>query len=161
MNSILKTINWPTIQKVWTDNLWPGRESPIKPTNGLLLGGGWSKELESETPTFFGVYDGNILCGVNSGHKAETINDKKYYRSRGIYVYPEYRGKGIAQMLLKATEEQAIKENCDILWSMPRESSLKTYLRFGFEMYSNKEAIGMEFGPNYYVFKKIKVINDV
>lgn len=147
----LKQITFSEIKYIWLNYLWLDRKSPIKPTNGLLLGGGWIKDIESNTPTFWGIFDNDKLIGVNSGHKAEN----NMYRSRGIYVFPEYRGQGIAQKLLKATEEQAKKENCSKIWSMPRESSLKTYLKFGFKLYSDNQAVGMEFGPNYYVIKDI------
>ena len=151
---IIKKIKCVSILDIWTNKLWPGRESKIEPTNGLLLGGGWTKDIMLNPPTFFGAFDGDILVGVNSGHKAELIDGRQYYRSRGIYVNPKYRGQGIAQELLKATEEQGKLEGCTHIWSMPRESSLKTYLNFGFEVHGDK-IVDMEFGPNFYVSKII------
>jgi len=152
---IVKQIDWKIIEDVWTTKLWKGRVSPIKPTNGLLYKGGYDRGIEDNKPTFFGVYDGDILVGVNSGHAAEQTERGNYYRSRGIYVFPDYRGKGIANMLLSATEQQALAENCNYLWSIPRKQSIRAYTYFGFIRTSDYFDEGMEFGPNAYVEKFI------
>jgi len=148
---MLKKIEWETIHKIWRDHLWKGRVSAIKPTNGLKLFGGYDKKIEDNTPTFFGVFHGDKCVGVNSGH----ITGNTQYRSRGIYVFPEYRGKGFSQMLFQAVETQGRAEGKDVLWSMPRESALPAYERYGFHQVSEMFDKGMEFGPNCYVIKRI------
>lgn len=146
----IKMISWNVIKNVWENKLWIGRKTPIKPTNGLLLYGGYDKSVENNKASFFGLFKAKKLVGVNSGH---SVNNK--YRSRGLYVEPEYRHMGGAQLLLKATEDQAKLERKDILWSIPRESSLQTYIKFGFKVVGSRIE-DLEFGPNYYVVKKIK-----
>lgn len=145
----VKQIKYPEILYVWRNKLWVNRKSEIRPTNGMKFLGGYEKELEQYSPTFFGVFLGNELIGVNSGHA--TSYDE--YRSRGIYVSSRYRRTGVAQLLFRATEEQAKKENKHILWSMPRKKAIGAYLRFGFERVSRYFNEGVEFGPNCYVVK--------
>lgn len=82
--------------------------------------------------TYFGwVVDGAIV-GVNSGH---TCADGSY-RSRGLWVHPDFRRQGIAHHLLAATVERAAASNATLVWSFPRRSSWKTYERAGFLLVS-------------------------
>jgi GNAT superfamily N-acetyltransferase len=153
---VVHKITFEDVLPIWRDYLWPGRKSEIKPTNGIMFMGGYSKDIESNTPTFFGIYKDNMLVGVNSGH----ITGLKEYRSRGIYVHPYYRKWGLAQKLFKAVEDQAKYEGCDILWSMPRSSALQSYQKFGFGIVSKLFDKNVEFGPNCFVMKILKGGND-
>ena len=62
-----------------------------------------------------------------------------HYRSRGLYVFEKFRGRGIGTLLLTATIEQAKAENAVLCWSYPRKSSWKSYLNAGFELASEWE----------------------
>jgi GNAT superfamily N-acetyltransferase len=98
--------------------------------------------------TFFAAYDNERIIGVNSGHKTAD----KLYRSRGLWVDPNYRKQGVAQLLFESTETQARLEGCDAVWSIPRKTALSAYQRFGFE------TVGDFFGTetseaNIYVIK--------
>lgn len=148
----IKQISFDLIFPIWGKHLWMGRKTDIKPTNGLKFLGGFDKEIENNKPTFFGAFDGKKLAGVNSGHSTNEYE----YRSRGIYVFPEYRRKGISQILFKAAEIQAISESKDTLWSMPRMSSLKAYEKFGFFLVSEEFDTNVEFGPNCFVVKLLE-----
>jgi GNAT superfamily N-acetyltransferase len=66
-------------------------------------------------------------------------NDEQY-RSRGLYVFEKFRGKGIGTILLKATIEQARTENAILCWSYPKQTSWKSYLAAGFELASEWES---------------------
>jgi GNAT superfamily N-acetyltransferase len=149
---MIKQISFEEILPIWIYHLWDGRETEIKPTNGLKFLGGYDKSIENNTPTFFGAFINDECVGVNSGH---ATNDYEY-RSRGIYVMPEYRRQGISQELFKATEDQCKKENKKILWSMPRILSLQAYEKFGFSIVSDFFD-DMEFGPNCFVVKILGV----
>ena len=70
------------------------------------------------------------------------------YRSRGLYVFDQYRGRGIGTKLLKATIAQAELEGASMCWSYPKDSSWKTYERAGFELASEFEV--SENGNNAY-----------
>lgn len=146
---IIKNITFDEILPVWRDHLWKGRISDIKPTNGCKFLGGYDKDIEKNTPTFFGVFQDDKLVGVNSGH----ITNEFEYRSRGIYVFPEYRRQGISQLLFEATERQSKIENRHTFWSMPRMSVLDAYIKFGFSVVSKEFNDKVEFGPNCFVVK--------
>ena len=155
-----KTITFEEISNVWHSKLWPDRVSPIEthsamtwPFDGNPIE--FDMDVFNYEPTFFGVFNNNKLIGVNSGHRTKD----NIYRSRGIWVDPTYRKIGVAQMLFLMTESQAVRQGCEIIWSIPRKSALKSYTKFGFETVGNYFDEGMEFGPNIYVKKEINVNN--
>ncbi|MGA1048065.1 MAG: GNAT family N-acetyltransferase [Minisyncoccia bacterium] len=81
------------------------------------------------TPTLFGYVFGGKVIGVNSGHRCADGS----YRSRGLYVKPQFRGLGLGVALLKATLKQATLEESKFIWSLPRMDSWKTYNSVGFK----------------------------
>ena len=130
---ICKKISFETILPVWQNKLWSGRHSDIEPLSAMT----WPFEGDPEpidmnifeyTPTFWGVYIDDKLVGVNSGHRTTDWQ----YRSRGIWVDPDYRGKGIAELLFSMLQNQATLEGCEMIWSIPRKTALKAYTKFGF-----------------------------
>lgn len=144
-------VDFDTILPIWQKKLWLHRESPIRPMSSMQYQGGFDISIyEKYEPTFFAVYNvvGDII-GVNSGHK--TTND--LYRSRGIWVDPAYRRKGVCGILFCELHGQAMKEGCKALWSIPRKSALSAYEKYGFEKTSEFFDTDMEFGPNCYVYK--------
>jgi GNAT superfamily N-acetyltransferase len=122
------------ISPIWDTYLWPDRQSSIDPTSAMCYLGGY--DLQNMTyPTFFAYMIDNEIAGVNSGHR--TMHDG--YRSRGLYVFEKFRGRGIGTILLKSTIEQAKIENSSMCWSYPRKSSWKSYLNAGFKLTSDWE----------------------
>lgn len=128
----IKKIEYKDIFPVWTNHLWPNRSTPIEPNSAMIFKEGYTVKNMFMTPTFFGYYIGNTLVGVNSGHKCLD----KSYRSRGLYVFPEYRGRGIGKDLLNATVNQGFSELATFIWSYPRYDSWKTYESVGFSLCS-------------------------
>ncbi len=131
---IIKNISFEQIQPIWQHKLWPERQSIIETHSAMTWpyeGNPQPHDIEvfKYPATFFGAFIENNLVGVNSGHKTTG----RHYRSRGIWVDPEYRLKGVSQELFNATKEQALKEECDLLWSIPRKTALSAYTKFGFE----------------------------
>jgi GNAT superfamily N-acetyltransferase len=149
----IKQITWEQILPIWRDHLWRGRKTEIRPTSGLKFLGGFDKSIEDNIPTFFGAFIEGECVGVNSGH----ITNEQEYRSRGIYVIPNHRGKGISQDLLEAVERQVRAEKRITLWSMPRKLALPAYEKFGFSVVSDFFD-EMEFGPNCFV---VKLLEDI
>jgi GNAT superfamily N-acetyltransferase len=128
---MITTITFDEVLPIWDTYLWPNRQSSIDPTSAMCYLGGY--DLQNMTyPTFFAYMIDNEIAGVNSGHR--TMHDG--YRSRGLYVFEKFRGKGIGTQLLIATIEQAKIEDCNMCWSYPRQSSWKSYLNAGFELAS-------------------------
>lgn len=133
-NVEIKIIDSELLLSVWTDYLWPNRESKIELTSAIKYGYHpyeYDVGYMSEEAFCFGAYEGDILLGVNSGHKTDRT-----FRSRGLFVFPEYRRKGAANALLVATCNKAKEFNSDFIWTMPREESLSAYQKAGFKQTS-------------------------
>jgi GNAT superfamily N-acetyltransferase len=129
---MIQKIDWQIIQLVWEKYLWPNRTSAIETNSAMVYLGGIDMENMNTSPIFFGYYYYNLLAGVNSGHMCHDGT----YRSRGLYVFPEYRGMGIGSSLLTATLKEAKKLNASLVWSLPRKTSWSTYHRVGFTLSS-------------------------
>ena len=115
------------VKNIWNEKLWPNRKSTIKEMSSMQYLDGFDMAIyEKYKPTFFIVKHQDKIVGVNSGHRTKD----RLYRSRGIWVDPEFRRYGVAQILFDMTEKQAKKENCDAVWSMPRKSALPAYEKF-------------------------------
>lgn len=138
--------------------LHPGRKHIKISGMGFLIGpNDWQKQIlkkyNIETLpdkemglTFIGAFVNKTLCGVNSYHLA-PLNS---IRSRGLFVLPEYRNKGIGQSLLKYVIKQS---SMDFIWSYPNKEALSVYLNAGFIKASNFEEA--EYGQNCYVFYRL------
>jgi GNAT superfamily N-acetyltransferase len=146
-------VDFETILPIWEEKLWPNRESEIKSMSSMMYQGGYDMSIyEKYEPTFFAVYNVvNEIVGVNSGHR--TSND--LYRSRGIWVDPRYRLKGVSGILFCELHGQAMREGCTAIWSIPRQIALPAYEKYGFKQTSDFFDEGMEFGPNCYVYKEL------
>jgi GNAT superfamily N-acetyltransferase len=132
----IKSISFAEILPIWKNDLWPNRVSEITATSAMCFLGGYSYENMEGSPTFLGYFVNNELVGVNSGHYTKH-NDG--YRSRGLYVFPEFRRQGIGIALLKATIAWAKNENATMCWSYPKYTSWKTYQTAGFILASDWE----------------------
>jgi GNAT superfamily N-acetyltransferase len=128
-----RKISFDQILPIWQKELWPNRQSAIETHSAMTWPYSWpEKEIDMEIfnydATFFGVFSKQKLIGVNSGHKSSEVE----YRSRGIWVDPAFRKTGVAQLLFNMTAEQALNEECEMIWSIPRKTALKAYTKFGF-----------------------------
>ena len=70
----VKQIRFKDIKEIWTTRLWANRQTPIKEMSSMQYLGGFDMDnYHKYTPTFFGVFDGQELIGVNSGHRTKDI----------------------------------------------------------------------------------------
>jgi len=147
----VRVITFDQIFPMW-QRLWPERESPIWPVSSMVYKGEWDAAIERSTPTFFGIFDGEQLVAVTSGHKTSDTQ----YRHRGLYVLESHRRRGYAKELLGRVVAQARKEGCSMVWSLPRQGgSHRCHIEVGFEQTSDWFTEGVEFGPNCYMEKKL------
>jgi GNAT superfamily N-acetyltransferase len=150
-------ITWAEIKQIWDEELWPGRDS--KPINNWL----WSvdnpleltidKWQQSSVPIYIGIKtQTGKLVGVNSLYVSSE--DGVYSRSRGLYIKPEYRGKGLAKELLAMTI--ALSRRSKYLWTVPREDALGAYESIGFV----KKGTGFtgDYGMNYIAVLENKLV---
>ena len=118
----------------------------------MRYGGGYFGLDYEPTITYFALFHDNKIVGVNSGH---TTPDN-LYRSRGLWVDPEYRGKGFGVALLEASITKAIELGCEGVWSFPRDTSAKTYEAAGFAITSDWIISDHDI-KNAYCFKKLLI----
>jgi len=128
-------ISFNEIYSIWNTYLWPTRESAIETHSAMNFLGGYDMQNMISTPTFFAYKLDNKIVGVNSGHMCHDNS----YRSRGLFVFPEYRKQGIGKILLVATINQGINEGANYVWSYPKRSSWPTYEAAGFTLASSWE----------------------
>jgi len=138
-----KKITWDQILPIWKKYL-PNMSLETNSAMCLFLNDGKILEKNWEepiydlqnmefTPTFWGAFDNAKLVGVNSGHM--TLD--RLYRSRGLFVFPEYRGFGIGQKLLMKTIAQAIHEKAIVCWSYPKKAAERSYNSQNFQSLGN------------------------
>lgn len=129
---MFRIIDFCTIYPIWATKLWSNRNSPIEPTSAMSYLSGYDIKNMTYKPTFLAFIENGEIVGVNSGHRCADNG----YRSRGLYVNPVYRGKGIGTLLLQETIRLGQNEKCNYVWSYPRQSSWGTYVRAGYTLTS-------------------------
>jgi GNAT superfamily N-acetyltransferase len=138
---MIKQIAFEDIYNIWKYELWPNRTSDITSTSAMIFLGGYNIESMKNKPTFLAYGLDNKIVGVNSGHLCFDNS----YRSRGLFVFPEYRKRGIGSKLLIETINQGKKENASFVWSYPKLTSWSTYAKAGFTLASDwgKSELGL------------------
>lgn len=147
----IKPSTFEEVLLIWEKHLWPGRSSPIRAQSSILLNGDTDMSLYNNHVYFYKAVVENSVVGVNSVF--ETA--KHEFRSRGLFVFPEFRRQMIGQLLLEEAIRYAKARDGKTIWSIPRVQVLPTYLKVGFEESHPADDSTMEFGPNVYVIKKI------
>ena len=137
-------LSFEQILPIWRDYLWPNRTSPIESNSAMCLYGGYNMCNMTTKPTFFACMIDNEIAGVYSGHMCENLE----YRSRGLFVFDKFRGKGIGTKLINAAVDQGRLEGAVVCWCYPRESSVGIHMDVGFKLESEFE-VG-ESGNNAY-----------
>lgn len=130
---MIKEITWNEILDIWSKHLWPNRVSPIQPNSAMCYLEGHDMFNKQTTPIFFAYKTDGKIVGVNSGH----ATNNNTYRSRGLWVHPDFRNQGIGKELLLATINRAVNEKAEMIWSLPRQTSWNTYKSAGFELSSD------------------------
>lgn len=133
---MLIELDWKKTYAIWANHLWPNRSSLIEPVSAMCYLNRHDMTNMQSNPTFFGYIINDNIVAVNSGHACPNQNN---YRSRGLWVDPNYRRQGIGQQLLTATIKQGQREGYTEVWSYPRKSSWSTYRAVGFKLASEWE----------------------
>lgn len=145
-------ISFEQIIPFW-QRLWPWHsEHTLEAYSYMQYGGGYFALDYIPDSTYFALLVDDNIVGVNSGH---TTPDN-LYRSRGLWIEKEYRGKGLGVPLLTAAITKAQQLNCDGVWSFPRDTSRKTYEAAGFNITSDW-IISEHNIKNAYCFKKLLI----
>lgn len=144
---LLRKAEFAEIKPIWTEKLWPGRKSTIRPVSPINHAFQYDPAILNSRPEFWVLTNHsnrNEIIGTVSGYTTSS----SHYRSRGLYVSPEYRGRGLSKLLLRAPLQSAKNKKAAVLWTFPRLSAWPVYEKFGFIRRSEWTEEGMEFGPN-------------
>ena len=141
-------VDFETIQKVWRENLWVDGDSADKRYNRIKIDGKFDQDMAEKTVMYWAYKLDDEIVGVNSGYKS----CENYYRSRGLWVTPRFRGAGFAKSLLDVVIGESIFWNCKYVWSYPREESLGVYESMGFKKQGDFEVA--DYGFNCIAIKE-------
>ena len=154
MLSFVEQVTWEEIRNVWEEHLWPNKK------NGVAKANEWTWECHKNKlgkdkdmaknvePTFFGIWSNNKLVAVNSCYISNKNSFWRYWRSRGLWVDPEFRNQGYATIILTRSKEYAKENYGSWMWTVPRQSAFKAYHKAGFLQKSDWFDDG-QYGPNY------------
>jgi GNAT superfamily N-acetyltransferase len=163
--AVLEVCRFEDVLPIWQASLWPGRLSKIETNSAMKWLGGIDLELMKAPASFWRlrIEKENLTVGVLSGHFGGLIDREnrqvRGYRTRGLFVGPQFRGHGASKILMTAALAQANREACEVAWTFPRQSSMPVYEKLGFKMVGqwigeNDPGAG-EFGPNCYAIKHL------
>ena len=124
---MIKIISFEDIQEIWyEEDMW-GQLAYAYPVSTMLYGEKYNQKIKNlgySKPVFYAFMYKNEIVGVNSYHH---VNDEQV-RSRGLYVYKNFRGKGIAEQLLKyAIDQNKIDNKLKDIKSKHRRSVINTF----------------------------------
>ncbi len=125
---MIETVTFEDVFPIWKMHLWPHRESAIESNSAMTWLGGIDMSLMLASATFW-----KFQNAVLSGHYGGMINGERAFRTRGLWVPPESRGQGVATSLMQTAFETARRENCVVVWTYPRKSSIGFYESNGFK----------------------------
>lgn len=146
------------VLEIWTRSLWPERKSIIRSISAIkFLGGADPNIYKFADPVFWAIHCGTEIVGVNSGLTSGPCE----FRSRGLWVHPTFRRRGLAAQLLLAAEEEARRRRMKTFWSIPRTVSLGPYLKTGMKISSLPLSEDFEFGPNVFAAKYLPITDAV
>lgn len=155
LQSSLRELSYDEIREFWNAHLWPNNPHSLRPVSSMLFGGGYDPGIKERYPAvYFGLFVEERLVGVNSGHFTSPVD----FRSRGLCVLPEFRGRGLGASLLRAVIHHAREEGAARIWSYPRESAWAVYEKQGFHLTGRRLR---ESDPNHYAFLDFRPVEGV
>ena len=143
----IQPCDFSEVLPVWEKHLWPGRKSPIEPTNPISHTGEYVLSLSQAEHFFLKALEGDQICGVISAIRT----GEDHLRVRGIFVFPQFRKKGVGSALIKQVIKRANDMGVKTLWSLPRKSAYPFYSSNNFEPKGPWFEGEMEFGAHRYV----------
>ncbi len=141
------------LKEISAKETWPVRHPVLRkgrPLEDVYM------EADEQTSTFhLGMFHNNDIIGVASfmddSHDGFT---GAQYRLRGMAVLPEYRRKGIAELLLKKGEALLKEKGKTLLWFNARVVALQFYKNLGYQVDGTLFDIP-KVGPHYRMKKQL------
>ena len=141
------------LKEISAKETWPVRHPVLRkgrPLEDVYM------EADEQASTFhLGMFHNNSIIGVASfmddSHEGFT---GAQYRLRGMAVLPEYRRKGIAELLLKRGETLLKEKGKTLLWFNARVVALQFYKNLGYQVDGTLFDIP-KVGPHYRMKKQL------
>ena len=126
------------IKQITAEETWPVRHPVLR--KGRPLEDVYMEADEKPTTFHVGIFHKNTIIGVASFMEdSKPQFSGKQHRLRGMAVLPEYRRRGIAELLLNKGEEILKERDCTVLWFNARIVAVSFYKNLGYK------TIGPEF----------------
>ena len=141
------------LRPITATETWPVRHPVLR--KGRPLEDVYMEADEKVTTFHLGIFYKNKIVGVASFMEDTHLEFKGIQsRLRGMAVLPEFRKKGLAELLLKKGEELLIQKGRTLLWFNARIVALNFYKTLGYK------TIGTEFdipkvGPHFVMKKEL------
>lgn len=142
-----------TLKQITAKETWAVRHPVLR--KGRPLEDVYMEADEKPSTFHVGMYHQDTIIGVASFMEdAKDTFTGKQYRLRGMAVLPEYRRKGIAELVLKNGETMLKAKGCTLLWFNARLGAISFYKSLGYV------TIGPEFdiplvGPHFLMKKEV------
>lgn len=141
------------LKEIVAEDTWPVRHPVLRA--GRPLKDVYMEADEKESTFHLGIYFKNNIVGVASFMEdSYTDFQGKQSRLRGMAVLPEYRKKGLAELLLKRGEDLLKEKGRELLWFNARIIALSFYKNLGYEIIGDKFDIP-KVGPHYRMKKNL------
>lgn len=141
------------LKQITAEETWPVRHPVLR--KGRPLEDVYMEADEQPSTFHVGMHYQGTIIGVASFMKdTKDFFTGKQYRLRGMAVLPEFRKKGIAEILLKKGEYLLKTKGCTLLWFNARIVAVSFYKNLGYT------TVGLEFdiplvGPHYLMKKEL------
>jgi N-acetylglutamate synthase-like GNAT family acetyltransferase len=142
---IFENVSYKNIIHLWkSPEMWGNDNfdfvSSMKYFDGINYFGGNDLgvyENYNSSPQFLaaihkGFHIGCVSIFDVSADKVRVSDTGKSVRFRGLYVAPEYRGRGISEELLQLAIRQAKKREADFFWALAGPNSTHVHQKVGF-----------------------------
>ena len=157
MKHKIRQADFNEILPIWKNQLWPGRKSPIERSSSICLGGGYKMDYLSREVFYFicersvGPLSGPWARrrGPPAGVVSCFATEEKEFRMRGLYVFPQFRSRGIAKALALKCQSVAAEQGGKQLWTLARETKKAFYKKLGFTHFFGRTE-DYEFGPHLF-----------
>ncbi|MBN8539874.1 MAG: GNAT family N-acetyltransferase [Deltaproteobacteria bacterium] len=176
--AVLEECRFEDVLPIWQAKLWPGRISKIESNSAMKWLGGIDLQLMQEPASFWRILVSKkkinepepSVIAVLSGHfgglipapnvqNSDSANLMRSFRTRGLYVAPEFRGLGAASAVMNAAFTEAKRTGCEVAWTFPRKSAMPAYEKMGFQRVGpwigEKDPSAGEFGPNCFAIRHL------
>jgi len=155
MPAILYDLDNPDylLKEIQAEETWPVRHPVLR--KGRPLEDVYMEADEKESTFHLGIFYKTQIVGVASFMEDTHLDFSGYQsRLRGMAVLPEYRKKGLAEMLLNKGEQLLKEKGRTLLWFNARIAALNFYKTLGYK------TIGPEFdipkvGPHFVMKKEL------